>query len=122
MNGTEAYQRLHPKADRESCRSLAADLLAKVSVQLLITDRLEKMAMPKSEVLARLTGMARASTLPFIRVTDEGFVFFDFNNPDAMEFLYLIKKIKTKRTRRLEGKGEEAEPWEIGRASCRERV
>ncbi len=112
MNGTEAYSRLYPKATRDSCRTLAANLLAKVGIQALISTRLDEMAMTKNEVLARLSGMARASTFPFIRVTDEGFVYFDFSNPDAMEYLYLIKKIKTKRTRRLEGKGEIAEPWE----------
>lgn len=112
MNGTEAYSRLHPKVDREACRSTAAEWLARASIQQQISERLEKMAMPKSEVLARLTGMARASQLPFIRITDDGFVYFDFKNPDAVEYMYLIKKIKTKRTRRLEGKGEAAEPWE----------
>ncbi len=112
MNGTEAYSRLHPKVSREVCRTKAAELVAKGNIQQQISERLEKMAMPKSEVLARLTGMARASQLPFIRITDDGFVYFDFNNPDAVEYMYLIRKIKTKRTRRLEGKGEAAEPWE----------
>jgi len=112
MNGTEAYSRLHPNTDRDSCRTNAARTLANANIQALISKRLDEMAMTKNEVLARLSGMARASTLPFIRVTDEGFVYFDFSNPDAMEYLYLIKKIKTKRTRRLEGKGDAAEPWE----------
>lgn len=108
MNGTEAYQRLHPKTDRDVCRSEATKNIAKPSIQQKISSRLDAMAMPKNEILARLGGMARASTLPFIRVTEDGFTYFDFNHPDAMEYMYLIKKIKTKRTRKLLG----SEPWE----------
>jgi len=68
--------------------------------------------MPANEVLARLADMARGSHRPFIRVSDDGFVYFDFSDPEAQKNLHLIKKIKTKRERRIEGKGEEAEEWE----------
>ena len=50
--------------------------------------------------------------LPFIRITDEGFTYFDFSHPDAKNYFHLIKKIKTKRTRRVEGRGDDAEVWE----------
>lgn len=112
MNGTEAYRRLHPKTNYDSCRVGASKLLTTANIKAAISKRLDELAMPKSEVLARLSGMARASTFKFIRITDEGFCYFDFSDPEAEEYFYLIKKIKTKRTRRLEGKGKDAEPWE----------
>ncbi len=112
MNAAEAYARLHSEAAPAASRSRGAAMLARPAVQALVNERLERLAMPKSEVLARLSVMARASSLPFIRTDSEGAVFFDFGNPAAQEYFYLIKKIKTKRTRRLEGRGEAAQPWE----------
>lgn len=112
MNATEAYCSVYPKASRDSARARAVELLANISIQKEINKRLTEKAMSADEVLARLSGMARASIMPFIRITDEGFVYFDFSNPDAQEYLYLIKKIKTKRSRRIGGKGEDADEWE----------
>lgn len=112
MNATEAYSRIFPDAKRESCRARGSSLLTNINIQSEIEKRLSQQTMGKSELLARLSAMARASTLPFIRITDEGFVYFDFSHPDAKDYMFLIRKIKTKRTRRLEGKGESAEVWE----------
>ena len=112
MNGTEAYSRLHPTAKRDSCRAKAVELVAKVSIQTAISDYLTKQAMGKDEVLSRLSAIARASEFPFIRITDEGFCYFDFSDPESEQYLFLIKKIKTKRTRKVVGRGEEAEDWE----------
>jgi len=112
MNGTEAYQRLHQKTTRENCSVAASILIRNPKVKAEISRRLDEMAMPKSEILSRLSGMARATTFKFIRITEEGFCYFDFSDPEAEQYFYLIKKIKTKRTRRLEGKGKHAEPWE----------
>ena len=112
MNATEAYSQLHPNAKRDTCRAKSSELVSKGNIQKEISNRLTKQAMGKDEVLARLSSMARASEMPFIRITEEGFVYFDFNNPEAKDYLFLIKKIKTKRTRRIVGKGEQAEPWE----------
>ena len=51
--------------------------------------------------------------MPFIRITEDGFCYFDFNNPDAKNYFYLIKKIRTKRQRRISGGGEDGpEEWE----------
>ena len=90
MNGTEAYRRLHPKTDYDSCRTQASRLLTNVVIKAAISARLDELAMPKSEVLARLSGMARASTFKFIRITDEGFCYFDFSDPEAEQYFYLI--------------------------------
>ena len=112
MNATEAYSILHPKTNRDSCRSRSSALLTNANVREEISKRLTEQAMGKEEVFARLSNMARASEMPFIKITEDGFVYFDFNNPNSKEYIYLIKKIKTKRTRRIVGHGEEAEPWE----------
>lgn len=112
MNATDAYCAVYPNASRDSSRAMAAKLLTKVNIQQEITKRLKDKSMGADEVIARLSGMARASTKPFIRITNEGFVYFDFSNPEAQEYLYLIKKIKTKRSRRIDGKGKAATEWE----------
>jgi PBSX family phage terminase large subunit len=112
MNGTEAYSRLHPKTTYDSCRSQASTLLTKHNIRAEISKRLDELAMPKSEILARLGAMARGTAFKFIRITEDGFCYFNFSDPDAEQYFYLIKKIKTKRARRLEGKGKTAELWE----------
>jgi len=112
MNGTDAYSRLHPDTNRDSCRANSSKLLANTNIQSAISDYLTKQAMGKDEVLSRLSAIARASEFPFIRITDEGFCYFDFSDPEAEQYFFLIKKIKTKRTRRVEGKGKDAENWE----------
>lgn len=112
MNATEAYQRLHPKANRDTSRSKASDLVTNGNIAAAIEKRLSDQAMGKSEVLSRLSAIARASEFPFIKITPEGFCYFDFSNPQAEDYLFLIKKIKTKRTRRIEGRGDNSEEWE----------
>lgn len=112
MNATEAYLALYPNASRGAARRAGSRLLTSADIQAEIDRQLTKRHMGKSEVLARLSDIARASTFPFVRITPEGFVYFDFSHPDAKNYFHLIKKIKTKRTRRVEGRGESAEIWE----------
>jgi len=49
---------------------------------------------------------------PFIRIDEDGFAYFNLADPQAMEHLFLIKEMETKRERRIEGKGENTETWE----------
>lgn len=112
MNGTRAYLELHPKAGYDVARASAARMLANVSIRVKVQERLRDQAMGVDEALARLGAMARAEHYPFIRVDDDGFVYFNFADPQAMEHMFLIRKIKTKRERRIEGAGEDAEEWE----------
>jgi hypothetical protein len=112
MNGTRAYMKLHPKAGYDTARANASETLARTSVRAEVRRRLEEKAMSADEALFRLGEMARAELQPFIRIDNDGFVYFNFKDPRAKEHLYLIKKIKTKRERRIEGKGKEAEEWE----------
>lgn len=112
LNGTLAYRTLHPKVSYGSARALASKLLTKVNIQKEISKRMSERAMGPAEVLVRLAKQARGTHYPFIRVDAEGFVYFDFSDPEAQKHLYLIKKIKTKRQRHVYGKGEDAEEWE----------
>lgn len=112
MNATEAYLVLFPKVSRLTAGVNGHKLLKIASISAEVERRLSEQVMSANEVLKRLSDMAKANLLPFIRITDEGFTYFDFSHPDAKNYFHLIKKIKTKRTRRIEGKGEEAEVWE----------
>lgn len=112
MNATRAYMTTHPNANYETARKEGSRVARKPAVKARIEEILQNDAMPRQEVLARLGGMARATTQPFIKISDDGFVFFDFSHPAAKANLHLIKKIKTKRQRFWIGRGEEAEEWE----------
>jgi len=111
-NATTAYRATYPRASYDSARVLGSNLLANVNIQAEISARLKQRAMGADEVMARLAEQARASHAPFIRVDDDGFVYFDFSDEEAKNHLHLIKKIKSKRQRLVHGKGEEAETWE----------
>lgn len=112
MNATRAYMKCYPNSSYSAARSSSSDLLTKPNLRAVIRQRLKDKSMGQSEVLARLADMARASHEPFIKIADDGFVYFDFSHPDALKNLHLIKKMKTKRERRIEGKGEDAQEWE----------
>jgi len=47
-----------------------------------------------------------------MRVSANGMIEFDLSTPEAQENLHLIKKIRTKRSRMVEGKGANAPTWE----------
>lgn len=112
MNATRAWMTTHPRASYESSRREGSRMLTNVDVRGEISHRLDEMAMPASEAVARMSAIARAEHFPFIRIASDGFVFFNFSDPQARQYMYLIKKIKTKRERRIEGQGESAEEWE----------
>ena len=112
LNATDAYKDTYPKASDDTARINGSKLLTKTNIREEIDRRFTEQVMAPSEVLKRLSDMSRANLFPFIRITDEGFTYFDFSHPDAKNYFHLIKKIKTKRTRRIEGKGENAEAWE----------
>jgi hypothetical protein len=112
MNATEAYQSLHPKVSRTVAAQLGWQTLRNIKIQAEIERRLSEQVMSANEVLRRLSDMAKANLLPFIRITEDGTTYFDFSHPDAKNYFHLIKKLKTKRTRRVVGRGKGAEDWE----------
>lgn len=110
FNGAEAARKAG--YSERSIYNIAYENMRKREIREEIDRRMTEVHMSSAEVLARLADHARGSHRPFVRITDDGFVYFDFSNPEALEHLHLIKKIKTKRARRLEGRGEDAEEWE----------
>jgi PBSX family phage terminase large subunit len=112
MNATRAWMKLHPKTPYDSAKATASAFLTNLNVRAEIKRRMTERAMSAEEVLYRLGEMARAEIHPFIRIDDDGFIYFNFSDPNAQEYLYLIKKIKTKRERRIDGRGENSETWE----------
>jgi phage terminase small subunit len=86
--------------------------LRKPYIREFIDRRLSESVMSANEALKRLSDQARATLLPFIDITEEGFVYFNFSHPEAKQYMHLIKKVKSKRTRRMEGSGKNAEMWE----------
>jgi len=112
MNGTRAYMKLHPKASYQSAKALSSATLTNVNLKAEITRILTERAMSAEEAVARMGAIAKADIYPFIRTGEDGFVYFDLSDPQAQEHLYLIKEMETKRERRIEGKGKDAEVWE----------
>lgn len=95
--------------------SIGYENTKKPHIKARIEELMKEKVMTRDEVLARLAAQARASHYPFIRIDDDGFVYFDFSDPEAIKHLHLIKKIKTKRNRQIVGgnkKKEEVEVWE----------
>lgn len=97
---------------KKTAKEIAHKNLTKAHIKERIEELMRTKVMTRDEVLARLADQARGSHYPFIRIDDDGFVYFDFSDPEAQKHLHLIKKIKTKRDRRVVGRGEEAEIWE----------
>ncbi len=112
MNATRAYMQLHPKVSYASAKAISSEILTKLNIQNEITHILKSKAMSVEEALARTGDIARASQMPFIRIDEDGFVYFNFADPEAKANMHIIKKIKAKRERRIEGRGENAEKWE----------
>jgi len=112
MNATRAYKQLNPNCKNGSAWTLSSRLLGRVEVQAAIQKRFTENAMGADEVLSRLADMGRASIQPFVRISEDGAIFFNFSDQEAQKYLFLIKKVKAKRTRRVTGHGDDAEEWE----------
>jgi len=111
-SAAEAYRRAYPKAAKSTSWTNGSLLLRKTEVRAAIETRLREKHMSADEVLGRLSDHAKASLEPFMEIGKDGFVSFDFSSKEARAHLSLLKRVKTKRTRRVEGQGEDAEEWE----------
>ena len=112
FNVTEAWARTHPDATRASCATLGSRWLRKVEIQAAIREHFKAKRMEVDEVIGRLAEQARGSLKPFTLINEDGFAYFDFSSDEAKEQFHLIKEMETRRSRRVEGKGEDAEVWE----------
>ena len=109
-NATQAAKRAGYSA--KTARSIGSENLTKPDIRAAIQARLGDLKLSANEVLARLSEQARGSIQPFVKITPDGLVRFDFSNPEALDHLYLIKKIRTKRRHKVQGHGKGAETWE----------
>lgn len=112
MNRTRAYMRVYPRATYESASASASRMLRKVNVKAEVARRLEDEAMSAEEAIARLARIARGSMLPFLKKGPDGFVYMNLNDPEAEQYMFLVKEMEAKRQRRIVGSGEAAEEWE----------
>lgn len=99
---------------KRSAGQIGHENMKKHEIRARIEELLKEKVMSRDEVLARLAEQARATLYPFVRVDTDGFVYFNFADPEALKHLHLIKKIKTKRNRQVTvtKKGESPEIWE----------
>ena len=97
LNGTMAYMKAYDVDDTNVAASSASRLLRNAKVKAEIERRFKELTMGKHEVLARLRAVANATLFPFVRVEDDGHVYFNFADPEAKRHLYLIRKLKSKR-------------------------
>jgi phage terminase small subunit len=107
MNGTQAYMTAYPKASYDTARANSSKLLVNASIKAEIERRMEEHALPSYEALKRLTDIARGSFLPFMRLDNDGHVYFNFNDDEAKKHFHLIKKIKSKKHSHSSGKNDE---------------
>jgi phage terminase small subunit len=99
---------------KKSAYSIASENLRKPKIRARIEELLKEKVMSRDEVLARLAEQARATLYPFVRVDHDGFIYFNFADPEALKHLHLIKKIKSKRERKIipEKKNQASQTWE----------
>lgn len=100
-NGTRAAMDSGFSKNKASAAVIAYRLLRNVKIRARVEELMKEKAMAREEVLARLSSQARATHEHFIRINADGFIEFDFSDPEAEKHLHLIKKIKTKRQRQI---------------------
>lgn len=93
LNGTQAWQDVHPEASYAVASQSASRLLRNVKIKAELERRFSELTMGKKEVLARLRAIANATLFPFIKIEDEK-AFINLADPNAKKHLYLIKKFK----------------------------
>jgi hypothetical protein len=108
---TRAWMETHPKASYASAAVSATEWLKKPNIRAAINQFYDENLMSEKETMWRMGAIAKADLFPFIKIDDDGFVYFNFADEQAKEYLFLVKKIKTKRERRLEGITEWEGEW-----------
>lgn len=92
FNGTEAYSRAYPKANRNSARANASNLLANPNIKSEIERRLAEVHMSADEALKLLSDIARGDIGDFIN----NFGGVDLVKAREAGKTRLIKKVKTR--------------------------
>lgn len=110
FNGAEAARRAGYA--KKAVYQIAYENLRKPEIMKAIQERLKESAMSSDEVIARLTQIARSNIGDFIQVQKDGFAYVDLSKPEASDSMAAIRKVRTKRSRRIDGKGKAAKTWE----------
>lgn len=113
FNGTQAWQLSHPGCDYDVASQSASRLLRNVKIKKELERRFAERTMSKKEVLARLNDQANATLLPFVKVDDDGYTYFNFKDKEAQKHFHLIKKVKHRKMERMNEKSGEmsTENW-----------
>lgn len=111
-SAAEAYRRVYTSVKNNTAWTNGSLLLRKTEVREQIERRLKSKRMSADEVLGRLSDQAKASLEPFLHIDQDGFASFDFSSVQARMNLSVVKKLRTKRSRRVVGKGDDAMEWE----------
>lgn len=101
LNGTEAARRAKYDGDDATLAVIASNNLRKVNVANAVSAKLAEQAMPRSEVLAQLTDIARGDIADVINA----FGATDIEEAKRRVKSHLVKKYKIKVTRVTEGVG-----------------
>lgn len=95
MNGTEAAARAGYAGDRATLAVIASDNLRNPKIRDEINKRMDADAMSASEVIARLSAIARSDMSDFVKI-DHGITFLDAEKAEKAGALHLIKKVRIK--------------------------
>lgn len=90
LNGADAARRAGYSS--KTARQAASENLSKPDIREAIEALLAEQSMPKSEVLARLTAMARGDMADFLQITDTG-AKLDLQGAREAGVLGLVKKL-----------------------------
>lgn len=83
----------------KSAYEIGSQNLRKVEIAEQIKERLNRLSMTAEEALKRMTDWGRGTFKPFLQFDEQnGTLKIDMSNPEALENLHLIKKIKQKDT------------------------
>jgi phage terminase small subunit len=91
LNATEAAARAGYSGTRASLASIGYALLRNVEIRAAVDMTMAEHAMPKAEILSRLTEMARGNLDGFFSVTGRG-IKLDLKAAQAAGLMHLVKK------------------------------
>jgi phage terminase small subunit len=111
MNATQAYMVVYPKASYASANTASARLLTNTNVKSEIDRRMKEHSMTANEVLARLAAIAQATLFSFVKVDEDGHIYFNFSDPEAKKHMFLIRRIKSRKHETESEKGSSVEKW-----------
>lgn len=111
FNGTMAWMETHPGVDKSVASASSSRLLRNVRIKAELERRFKERTIGKNEIIDRLKAIANATLFPFIKVDGDGHTYFNFKDPEAKKHLYLVRKLKSKKTERTNRDGYTEEKW-----------